>query len=37
MINPLGIDTAGSSLIRNAKYQKVHVINEAAETQVISY
>lgn len=37
IINQLGIDMAGSSLIRNAKYQNICVINEAAETQVIPH
>lgn len=37
IISQIGIDMAGSGLIRNAKYQNICVINEAAETQVIPH
>lgn len=33
IISQWGVDMAGSSLIRNANYQNICVINEAAETQ----
>ena len=33
----LGIDMAGRGLIRNAKYENIHVINVTDQTQVISH